>query len=111
MKAGISAADSTARERRERARENDPFAGTLLLRETLRWGGRRERCSRMLYRVHRLAMIVGHPLRIVSEFGEAPFEPLKFLHLVGTVRYSHQFGKFARLGAISLGSEHRQAFL
>lgn len=50
-------------------------------------GGRRERCSRMLYRVHRLAMIVGHPLRIVSEFGEAPFEPLKFLHLVGTVRY------------------------
>ena len=65
----------------------------------------------MLYRAHRLAVIVGHPLRIVRKFGEAPLELLKFLHLVRTIRYSRHFGIFARLGAILLGIEHQQAFL
>src|SRR5579864_570853 len=90
---------------------NDPFAGALLVRDTLCRGVCRKRCGHMLCGVHRLVTILGHPLRIVSELGETSFEPLKFLHLVGIVRYSHQFGIFARLGAILLGSEHRQAFL
>ena len=65
----------------------------------------------MLCSVQRIVTILSHPLRIVRELGEASFEPLKFLHLIGTVRYSQQFGIFTRLGAILLGIEHRQAFL
>jgi hypothetical protein len=39
-----------------------------------------------LHRRHDLVVIVCYPLCIVRELGEASFEPLKFTHLVGTVR-------------------------
>jgi hypothetical protein len=64
-----------------------------------------------LCRGHRLVVIVGHPLCIVREFGEASFEPLKFTYLVGAVRYPHQIGVFDRFGAILLSCEHGLAFL
>jgi len=64
-----------------------------------------------LRRGHRLVVIVGYPLCIVREFGEASFEPLKFTHLVGAVRYPYQFGIFYRFGAILLSCEHGLAFL
>jgi hypothetical protein len=55
--------------------------------------------------MHHLVMIVGQPLRVVREFSEASFQPWKFTHLVGAVRYPHQLGIFDRFGAILLGSE------
>ena len=47
----------------------------LLLRDTLRRRGRRERRGCVLYSAHDPAVIVGHPLRIVGELSEASFEP------------------------------------
>jgi hypothetical protein len=57
-------------------------------------------------RMRELAVIVDHPLRIVREFGEGPFEPLIFARLDGAVRYSQQLGIFDRFGAILLGGGH-----
>jgi hypothetical protein len=89
---------------------NDPYVGVLLLRDALRWGIWRERCGCLLCRLNHLAMIIGHPLGIVREFGEASFEPLKLTHLVRPVSRPHQFGIFDRFGSILLSSEHRQTF-
>jgi hypothetical protein len=62
-------------------------------------------------RMDRLVIVVGDPLCIVRELGETSFEALIFAHLVGAVRGFHQFGIFARFGAILLSGEHGRAFL
>ena|ERR1700733_1781821 len=77
---------------------SNPFVGALPPRGTLR-------------KLHHLVVIFGHRLRIVREFGEAPFEALKSTRLVGAIRCPGQFGICARFGAILLSCEHRPAFL
>jgi hypothetical protein len=67
-------------------------------------------CSKFC-RMDRLVIVVGDPLCIVRELGETSFEALIFAHLVGAVRGFHQFGIFARFGAILLSGEHGRAFL
>ena len=81
-----------------------------LRRHALCAGVWRDRFRRILCGMHHLAMIVGSPLRIVREFGEASLEPLKLTNFVGTVRYPGQFGIFTRLGAILLRGEYPEPF-
>lgn len=83
----------------------------LLLGDTLYCRIWRERCGCVLCQLHDFVTIVGDPLRIVREFGEAPFEPLKLTHLVRAVRCPHQFCIFDGFGAVLLNSEHGRAFL
>jgi hypothetical protein len=61
-----------------------------------------------LGRVHPLAAIVSHPLRVVREFYEASFEPVNFVCLAGAARQPHQYGTFACFGAIVLSGELRE---
>ena len=61
-----------------------------------------------LGRVHPLAMIISHPLRVVREFYEASFEPLKFMDLVGAGRDPRQSSIFICFGAILLSGEHNK---
>ena len=68
--------------------ETDPFVGgASLRRHALCAGVWRDWFRRILRGMHHLAMIVGKPLRIVREFGEASLEPLKLTNFVRPVRY------------------------
>jgi len=58
-----------------------------------------------------LGVVVGDPLRIVCELGEAPFELPIFAELVRAVRDLHQIGILDRLRAILPDGEHDRAFL
>lgn len=88
----------------------DPFVGgALLLGVDLRgrvYRDQGDQCGFTRCRTRGLAVIVGQPLRIVGELGEASLKPVIFTRLVSAARYPQQFGILNRFRAALFSGEH-----